>query len=327
MAIELQRCLQALRRGERQVLAQTLSRVESTRQEDRDFVVALLRATAQECPETARLGITGAAGAGKSTLIDVLGMHILKQKCSPLAVLAIDPASPHSKGSILGDKLRMGKLAVHEQVFVRPFAGRQAVGGVHGLLPEMVRVCELAGYRTVIVETMGSGQSDFAVRHSVDVVVTLLSGGGGDIVQGLKKGLNEMSDVFVITKHDGNTRILAEQAHTALQQALRLRDGKTHAEVLLTSALEDRGVEALCVSIDKLLTAHRSSGVLQRHRDAQGVTFFKTELARVCQDRMFTQHAELLAQMSERITTEGLPPSVAVQLVAEQMFKLVTPPN
>ena len=319
MANELQRCLAALRRGERQVLAQTLSRVESTRQEDRDFIVALLRSAAQEQPETVRLGITGAAGAGKSTLIDVFGLHLLPRQRGPLAVLAIDPASPRSKGSILGDKLRMGKLAGHEQVFVRPLAGRQAAGGVHVLLPEMVRLCELAGYRTIIVETMGSGQSDYAVRHSVDVVVTLLSGGGGDMVQGLKKGLNEMSDVFVVTKHDGNTRLLAEQAHTALQQALRLRDGKTHAEILLTSAVEDRGVEALCVSIDKLLTARTTSGALQRHRVEQAVAFFKTELARVCQDRMFTQHAELLTQMSERITTEGLPPSVAVRLVAEHL--------
>ena len=138
-------------------------------------------------------------------------------------------------------------------------------------------------------------------------------------VQGLKKGLNEMSDVFVVTKHDGNTRLLAEQAHTALQQALRMRDGKTHAEVLLTSALEDRGVEALCVSIDKLLTAHRSSGVLQRNRDAQGVAFFKSELARVCSEHVFAQHAELLTQMSERIAREGLPPSAAVRLVAERL--------
>ena len=157
---------------------------------DRDFVVALLQATALERLETVRVGITGAAGAGKSTLIDVLGLHLLRQReRSPLAVLAIDPASPRSKGSILGDKLRMGKLAAHDEVFVRPLAGRQADGGVHVLLPEMVRVCELAGYRTVIVETMGSGQSDFAVRHSVDVVVTLLSGGGGDMGAGVEEGV------------------------------------------------------------------------------------------------------------------------------------------
>ena len=321
MTTDLQRCLQALRRGERQVLAQTLSRVESTRPEDRDFVVALLRAAAHEQLTTVRIGITGAAGSGKSTLIDVLGWRLLQQQQhSPLAVLAIDPASPRSKGSILGDKLRMGKLAAHEHVFVRPLAGRLADGGVHVLLPEMVRICELAGYRTVLVETMGSGQSDFAVRHSVDVVVTLLSGGGGDMVQGLKKGLNEMSDVFVISKHDGKTRLLAEQAHTSLQQALRLRDGKTHTEVLLTSALEDRGLDTLCANIDKLLAARLASGTLQRNRTAQEVAFFKTELARVCQERMFVQHIGLLTQMSERISTEGLPPSAAVRLVVDEIF-------
>ena len=321
---ELQHWLKALRRGERQVLAQTLSKVESTRQQDRDFVVALLRATAKEQPATARIGITGSAGAGKSTLIDVLGLRLLSRR-SPLAVLAIDPASPRSQGSILGDKLRMGKLAAHPEVFVRPLAGRLSAGGVHVLLPEMVRICELAGYRTVLVETMGSGQSDFAVKHSVDVVVTLLSGGGGDLVQGLKKGLHEMSDVFVISKHDGNTEQLAEQAQTALRQALRLRDGKTHAEVLLTSALEDRGLDQLCASIDRLLSERTASGALQDNRTAQEVAFFRTELARVCHDRLFTQHAELLSHMSERITTESLPPSEAVRLVVEQMFNSQAP--
>ncbi len=320
MATELHSWLEALRRGERQVLAQTLSRVESTRQQDRDFIVSLLRAATKEQPATTRIGITGAAGAGKSMLIDVLGLHLLRQQRGPLAVLAIDPASPRSKGSILGDKLRMGKLAAHAEVFVRPLAGRLAAGGVHVLLPEMVRICELAGYRTVIVETMGSGQSDFEVRHSVDVVVTLLSGGGGDMVQGLKKGLNEMSDVFVISKHDSSTRLLAEQAHTALQQALRLSSGETHAEVLLTSAVEDRGLDQLCASIDKLLSKRTASGALQRQRVAQEVAFFKTELARVCHEHLFAQHADLLVQVSERITKEGLPPSAAVRFAVEKIF-------
>ncbi len=316
--------LQALQRGERQVLAQTLSRVESTRQQDRDFIVALLRAASGEQPATARIGVTGAAGAGKSTLIDVWGLRLLRQR-GPLAVLTIDPASPCSKGSILGDKLRMGKLAAHAEVFVRPLAGRLATGGVHVLLPEMVRICELAGYRTVLVETMGSGQSDFAVKHSVDIVVTLLSGGGGDLVQGLKKGLNEMSDVYVISKHDGNTKQLAEQAQTALQQALHLRAGKPQAEVLLTSALEDRGLDQLCTSIDRLLRGRTTSGTLQNNRIAQEVAFFKTELARVCHERLFAQHAELLTQMAARITTENLPPSEAVRQVAEQIFNLSAP--
>ena len=188
------------------------------------------------------------------------------------------------------------------------------------LLPEMVSICELAGYRTIMVETMGSGQSDFAVRHSVDVVVTLLSGGSGDLVQGLKKGLNEMSDVFVISKHDGSTRLLSEQAHTALQQALRLSSGKTHAEVLLTSTLEDKGPEQLSASIAKLLSERTTSGALQRNRAAQEIAFFKTELARVCSEHLFAHHAELLTQMSEKITKEGLPPSAVVKLVAEQIF-------
>ena len=319
MATELHGWLQSLRASAR-VLAQTLSRVESTRQQDRDFIIDFLRATAKERPATARIGITGAAGAGKSTLIDALGLHLLRQQRGPLAVLTIDPASPRSRGSILGDKLRMGKLAAHEEVFVRPLAARLAAGGVHVLLPEMVRICELAGYRTVIVETMGSGQNDFEVRHSVDVVVTLLSGGGGDLVQGLKKGLNEVSDVFVISKHDGSTRLLAEQAHTALQQALRLSSGETQAEVLLTSAVEERGLEQLCASIDKLCVARTASGEWQRQRVAQEVAFFKTELARVCHERLLAQHAELLTQVSKQITTEGLPPSAAVRLVVESIF-------
>ena len=144
MSTELQRCLAALQRGERRVLAQTLSRVESTRQQDRDFIIALLRASADQPAAAVRIGITGAAGAGKSTLIGVFGLHLLQQQRAPLAVLAVDPASPRSGGSILGDKLRMGELAAHKEVFVRPLAGRSAVGGVHVFMPEMIRICEVA---------------------------------------------------------------------------------------------------------------------------------------------------------------------------------------
>ncbi len=319
-AADLGSCLAAVRGGERRALAQMLSRVESSRREDRDFVVAFLRAAAREQPATTRIGITGAAGAGKSTLIGVWGLHLLRQRHGPLAVLAIDPASPRSGGSILGDKLRMGELAACAEVFIRPLAGRQVAGGVHVLLPEMVRICELAGYRTVIVETMGSGQSDFAVRHSVDIVVTLLAGGGGDLVQSLKKGLPEMSDVFVISKHDGDMRPLAEQAHAVLQQALRLGAGETQAEVVLTSARENKGLEQLGVCLDKLRQVRMASGALQRNRAAQGVAFFQAELARLCQARLFAEHATLMTQVSKKITEEGLPPSAAVRLVVARMF-------
>lgn len=317
MATELQRCLQALQSGERRVLAQTLSRVESTRQEDRDFVVALLRESATVPAAKLRVGITGAPGVGKSTLIGAFGMHLLQQQREPLAVLAVDPASPHSHGSILGDKLRMGELAAQEKVFVRPLAGRGAEGGVHVSMPEMVRICELAGYRTIIVETIGSGQGDFAIKHSVDVVVTLLSGGGGDMVQGLKKGLNEMTDVFVISKHDGKTRTLAEQAYTALRQALQL--SSSAAPVVLTSALASTGLEELHASIEALRDAHAASGNLQHNRDAQRVALFKAELARVFKNYLFAKHASLLTEMAEKITAENLPPSVAVQAVRERL--------
>ena len=137
---------------------------------------------------TLRIGITGAPGAGKSSLIGALGLRMLQKKQAKIAVLAIDPSSPRSGGSILGDKLRMSDFAAQPQVFVRPLAGRDALAGVHLRTAEMLRICEIAGYHTTIVETLGAGQTDYEIKKIVDAVITLVLPGSGDMIQGLKKG-------------------------------------------------------------------------------------------------------------------------------------------
>lgn len=209
-------------RGDRTILGQAITLIESSRPDDAELAQDILEACLPHTGKSRRVGITGVPGVGKSSVIETLGTHITRERGEKVAVLAVDPSSQFSKGSILGDKTRMETLAVDEMAFIRPSPSSGSLGGVARRTRETMLLCEAAGYRNLIVETVGVGQSETAVRSMVDFFLLLLLAGAGDELQGIKRGIMEMSDLIAINKADGSNLLRARAARREYENALHL---------------------------------------------------------------------------------------------------------
>jgi LAO/AO transport system kinase len=208
--------------GDRTVLARAITVIESELPADGELAAGVLDAVLPHTGRSRRVGITGVPGAGKSTFIDALGMHLIRERGENVAVLSIDPSSPISGGSILGDKTRMERLAVEEHAFIRPSPSGGHLGGVARRTRETLLLCEAAGYRNILVETVGVGQSETAARSMTDFFLLLMLAGAGDELQGIKRGIIEMLDGMVINKADGDNHPKAERARIEYASALHL---------------------------------------------------------------------------------------------------------
>ncbi|MET0412468.1 MAG: methylmalonyl Co-A mutase-associated GTPase MeaB, partial [Polyangiaceae bacterium] len=218
-----------------------------------------------------RVGVSGVPGAGKSTLIEALGKHLTAQG-RHVAVLAVDPSSTKSGGSILGDKTRMNELAVDPRAFIRPSPSGGSLGGVARKTRETLLLCEAAGYDRVLIETVGVGQSEALVAGMVDTFLVLLLAGAGDELQGIKRGILEDADVIAINKADGDNTAPAERARREYQHALELVPARTkdwRVPVVTCSALEQRGIAELWSEIERHGQALRTSGAFEAQRRAQ----------------------------------------------------------
>lgn len=264
-------------KGDRRALARAITLAESTRPEDREPAEALMAAL-PSAGESLRIGIAGAPGVGKSTLIEALGLHALGAG-HRLAVLAVDPSSPVSGGSILGDKTRMAELSRAGAAFIRPSPAAGRLGGVARRTGEAIRLCEAAGFERILVETVGLGQSETAVADLVDLVLLLVPPGGGDELQGIKRGIMERADILAVTKADGP--MLAEAGRTAAdyQHALRLlRPAADWTPVARTcSALTGAGVPELWAEFERFRLALGPAAIALR-RGAQAVRQLSAEI-------------------------------------------------
>jgi GTPase len=211
--------------GDRAILAQAITLIESSRDADRDLAEQIVEDCLSSSSPSLRVGITGVPGAGKSSLIETLGKYLVDDLDQNLAVLAIDPSSQRSGGSILGDKTRMGSLASSQRVFIRPSPSRGSFGGVAQHTREAMLLCEAAGYRNILVETVGVGQSETAVHNMVDFFVLVLLAGAGDELQGIKRGVMELADLVVINKADGPGLAAAERTAAEANHALHFFPG------------------------------------------------------------------------------------------------------
>jgi len=257
--------------GDRAVLAQAITLVESRKGDHRVLARELLTRLAPRAGQAIRVGITGIPGAGKSTLIDGLGT-LLTGRGHRVAVLAVDPSSERTGGSILGDKTRMDRLAMDPRAFVRPSPTRGTLGGVAARTRESMILCEAAGYDVIIVETVGVGQSETAVAQMTDVFVVLVIAGAGDQLQGIKRGVMELADLVAVNKADGDRAEAARAAAAEFRAAMRLLRGSEGAwrpEVLTCSALTGDGLEPLWERVRACLDALVAHGELALRRRRQ----------------------------------------------------------
>jgi GTPase len=269
-----------LRGGDRRALARSITLVESTRTDHRAEATALLDAVLPATGQATRVGITGIPGAGKSTFVEELGTRLIDQD-HRVAVLAVDPSSRRSGGSILGDKTRMERLARNPQVFIRPSPSGGTLGGVARRTREAALLCEAAGFDVVVIETVGVGQSETAVADMVDCFVLLAAPGGGDELQGLKRGIIELADVIVVNKADGDLAPAAGRAVADYRSAvglLRPKHPGWDVPVLPTSALHGTGIDEVWAAIADLSAQLATSGRRDELRSAQAVSWMWDEI-------------------------------------------------
>jgi len=311
----------AVREGNRRALAQAITLIESTRPDHRATACDLLERLMPYSGEAIRLGISGVPGVGKSTFIEALGNHVIDAG-HHVAVLTVDPSSAISGGSILGDKTRMETLSRRAEAYIRPSPAGKTLGGVTRRSREALILCEAAGFDVVIVETVGVGQSETRVADMTDMFVLLQLPGGGDELQGIKRGIMELADLILINKADDELQALAGRSVADYQNALRLlhpRSANWKVEVRTCSARDGVGIGDVWDIVLKHRKVHESSGELKTRRAAQARDWMWTEvsenlLTALQSDRRVRDQIPLL----EAAASEGrMPPTVAARQLLE----------
>jgi LAO/AO transport system kinase len=311
---------------DRTVLAQAVTLVESAAAADGELAQSLLQQLLPHTGRAVRVGITGVPGVGKSTLIDELGMRLLA-KGHRVAVLAIDPSSQRSGGSILGDKTRMARLSLAPEAFIRPTPSALSPGGVARRTRETMLLCEAAGFDVVLVETVGVGQGETAVADMVDFFLVLVLPGSGDELQGIKKGVFELADALVVNKADGERVLAAERARHELASAFHYLP-QTHRDwqtpVLLASAIEGQGIDVLWSEVLRHRATLERTGDLEARRREQRRRAMWADLEHGLV-RMLRAHPTLHALLDslERAVIENRLPSRGAVIEARARLELV----
>lgn len=268
---ELNYYIQGIQQGDKVILSQAITIIESTRSSDQKMAESIIEKCLPFANQSIRLGITGTPGVGKSTFIEAFGSHLVQQG-KKVAVLAVDPSSQISGGSILGDKTRMEKLAHLAEVFVRPSPAKSSLGGVARKTRETMILCEAAGFDTILVETVGVGQSETLVHSMVDFFLLLLLPGSGDELQGIKRGIVEMADLVLINKADGDRVKLAKKTRIDYKNALHLfppKESNWTAAALICSAIADEGIDKIWEQVKKYFKLTKENQYFERNRSKQ----------------------------------------------------------
>jgi LAO/AO transport system kinase len=301
--------LESVLKGDRAALSRAITLIESTRPADIAAAGELLDKALPHAGNSWRVGITGVPGVGKSTLIEELGLHILQADSASLAVLAIDPSSEGAHGSILGDKSRMPRLAAHERAFIRPSPTGGSLGGVAHQTRETMLLCEAAGCTAILVETVGVGQSETAVRAMVDCFVLLALAGAGDELQGIKRGVMEMADLVAVTKADGDNVNRAKMARHQVQNALHYFSASEDGwvpPVLLTSAVAKTGIAELWAEVEAYIGKMAEGGWFKARRENQAVAWMDDLLRRMILQRGMEGEGAVLRDRLEEQVRQGL---------------------
>jgi LAO/AO transport system kinase len=322
---DVERLARALRASDRTVLSRAITLIESKRADHRGSAAALMQALLPHTGKAVRVGITGAPGVGKSTLIDALG-SLLTAQARKVAVLAVDPSSRRTGGSILADKTRMARLANDPKAFIRPSPSSGTLGGVAAKTRETMLLCEAAGYDVVLVETIGVGQSEIAVADMTDFFLVLALPGAGDELQALKKGVVELADMIAVNKSDGDNIPRAKLAASQFAAALHIlspRSPNWSPPVITCSALTGDGMQALWSHILDHRARLTASGELKARRGQQQVKWMRTMLEERLFEPLRSDRAlkSALPRIEADVAAGRLAPAAAVEKIAAMLAR------
>ena len=308
-----------VRQGDRRALAKAITLAESTRDDHRQQTAELLETLIPDAGNSIRIGISGAPGVGKSTFIEVLGSHLIKLGHS-VAVLAVDPSSAVTGGSILGDKTRMETLAFAEKAFVRPSPAGSTLGGVARRTRESMLLCEAAGFDIILVETVGVGQSETTVADMTDMFLLLLLPAGGDELQGIKRGIMELADLILVNKADGDQVALAARTmgdYRSAVQFLASRFDDWQTPVMSCSSINDEGIVEVWGQVDAFKEILSKTGQLQQRRAEQAKAWMWSEMTEslVADLKADERIRSLVPDIESAVLAGELPATVAAQRV------------
>ncbi|MBX0334581.1 methylmalonyl Co-A mutase-associated GTPase MeaB [Pontibacter sp. HSC-14F20] len=310
--------------GDRVMLSRAITLVESRLASDLDLAQDVINQVLPHAGKSVRIGITGVPGVGKSTFIESFGNYLIQEQGKKLAVLAIDPTSQRTGGSILGDKTRMELLSINPQAYIRPSPAGKSLGGVTRSTRESIILCEAAGFDAIIVETVGVGQSETAVHAMVDFFLLLMLAGAGDELQGIKRGIMEMADAIAITKADGENAMKAKAARAEYQNALHLYPMAASGwlpKVSVCSAVEQTGLDTIWQTVAAYLELTQKNGFFEKKRHDQNLQWMYEAIRQGLEDNFFAhqQVKEQLPGIADEVTA-GRKSAFAA---ASELLKLV----
>lgn len=313
-----------IREGNITALSQAITLIESNLPKHKKVAQEIIAKCLPYSENSIRIGFTGVPGVGKSTLIETLGLKYI-EKGKKIAILAIDPSSERSGGSILGDKTRMEKLSVEKNAFIRPSPSSGSLGGVSRKTAETIILCEAAGFDTIFIETVGVGQSEIAVHSMVDFFLLLMLAGAGDELQGIKRGIMEMADAIVITKADGDNLLKAQSAKTEYKNALHLfppTESGWIPKVTVASAKTKEGVENILTIIEDYISFTKSNGFFSKKRACQAKyrmheTIFDTIKSNFYENEVFKNE---IREFEKQISEDKITPYIAASKLLEKYF-------
>jgi LAO/AO transport system kinase len=300
--LTIQQYVSGVLEGDRVVLGRAITLIESTLPSDQQMAETVINQILPHTGNSIRVGITGVPGVGKSTFIENFGKLIVDQG-HKLAVLTIDPSSPHTKGSILGDKTRMESLASDKRAFIRPTPAGSTLGGVSAKSREVMLLCEAAGHDVVFIETVGVGQSETTVKGMVDFFLLLMLSGAGDELQGIKKGIIEIADALVVTKADGENLEKSKKAKREYDKALHLfprNENKWLPKVRICSAMKNQGLEDIWEMILGFGQMMKKNGYLDKNRAKQRLDWMHGHIRILLENRFYNHPA--IAERVEKIS-------------------------
>jgi LAO/AO transport system kinase len=326
--LSLQQFIDGILSGDRNLLARAITLIESSRAADRELAERIVEDCLPHSGNSLRVGITGVPGAGKSSIIEVLGSHLISSYQQKVAVLAIDPSSQLSGGSILGDKTRMESLAASEMAFIRPSPSRGSLGGVAQCTREAMLLCEAAGYKNILVETVGVGQSETAVHGMVDFFVLITLSGAGDELQGMKRGIMELADLVAVNKADGNNVVAAERARAETQNVLHYLPASLSGwtpRAVTCSAQNGKGIAELWGFVLDHAALTKANGWFTRKRKEQTHKWIN-EIIRQGLIQQFETHPAIRGRM-EAFETEVLEGRMTSFRAAQTLLELYLNPR